>query len=219
MSKAPPLDRQKLRVFIHGLRKQNLLDMLERAIDLMPRTRLSALVEGHVDPADLRPDQLSAASLVADVRELSRASLAGEHHESFAVDSRNYREMSDGTRRWIAECNRLLERCVALGRKGHHPQAREAFELMFGLLRHIDEGRDDVVFFADEGGSWQVGVDWEQVLPAWFECVAKTAGPPDEYALMVLDAIDDFVDHDRERYLKLARAAADTKQRKALKGA
>jgi len=32
-------------------------------------------------------------------------------------------------------------------------EAREAFDILFGLLRHIDEGHDDVIFFADEGRS------------------------------------------------------------------
>jgi hypothetical protein len=36
----------------------------------------------------------------------------------------------------------------------------------------------DVIFFADEGGSWQVGVDWERVLPPWFgaERAARRGG-------------------------------------------
>lgn len=36
----------------------------------------------------------------------------------------------------------------------------------------------DVIFFADEGGSWQVGVDWERVLPPWFraERTARRGG-------------------------------------------
>ena len=38
-------------------------------------------------------------------------------------------------------------------------------DILFGLLNHIDKGNDSVVFFADEGGSWQVGVDWAKVLP------------------------------------------------------
>jgi hypothetical protein len=42
----------------------------------------------------------------------------------------------------------------------------QAFEIVFGLLDHIDECQDDVVFFADEGGSCQIGFDWEKVLPA-----------------------------------------------------
>jgi hypothetical protein len=45
---------------------------------------------------------------------------------------------------------------------------REAFELLFALLRRLDRDPDSVVFFADEGGSWQVGVDWRPALAAYF---------------------------------------------------
>ena len=34
-----------------------------------------------------------------------------------------------------------------------------------------------MIFFADEGGSWMVGVDWRQVLPAWFRVLSATASP------------------------------------------
>src|SRR5262249_24272214 len=41
----------------------------------------------------------------------------------------------------------------------------------FGL---IDEGHDDIVFFADEGGSWQVGIYWRKVFPPWFRCLSNS---------------------------------------------
>jgi hypothetical protein len=52
---------------------------------------------------------------------------------------------------------------------------RQAFGILFGLLDHLDEGRDDIVFFADEGGAWLVGVDWKAVLPPWFKVLSATA--------------------------------------------
>ncbi len=57
-----------------------------------------------------------------------------------------------------------------------------------------------IVFFADEAGSWQVGVDWREVLPAWFKCLRQTA-EPEEYARSVVG----IVRYDRERYLQKAR--------------
>jgi hypothetical protein len=52
--------------------------------------------------------------------------------------------------------------------KGDPVDVCQAFEIIFGLLDHIDECLDDVSFFADEARSWQVGVDWNKVLPSWF---------------------------------------------------
>src|SRR5438093_5397812 len=61
--------------------------------------------------------------------------------------------------------------------KSNPTEVRQAMDILFGLLNHIDKGDDDVIFFADEGGSWQVGVDWAKVLPVWFKVLSATAEP------------------------------------------
>jgi hypothetical protein len=149
------------------------------------------------------------------VKTFRDASLAGEYYEDFAVNSKNYMEMSRGTEAWIAECSRLLDRCVAASTKKRHREACESFEIIFGLLRHIDECLDDIIFFADEGGSWQVGVEWREVLSAWFACLAKTTDP-DQYARSVLDHIDEFVGYDHAWFLQKAKRIATPAQKKAL---
>ncbi len=50
-----------------------------------------------------------------------------------------------------------------------------AFDILFGLLDYIDQGNDDVIFFADEGGAWQVDVAWAKVLPSCFRVLSATA--------------------------------------------
>ncbi len=52
-----------------------------------------------------------------------------------------------------------------------------AFEILFGLLDSLEDGTGEGIFFAEEGGSWMVGVDWKKVLPAWFRVLAATAAP------------------------------------------
>jgi len=52
--------------------------------------------------------------------------------------------MSTGTRGWIAEFLRLLERCTAQARKGDFSETRAAIEICFALLRRIDECEDDI---------------------------------------------------------------------------
>ncbi len=212
------IDREKLRVFIRRLPAESQLKILDRAIDLLAKTRLGQLIDGYVDPVKLRPDGASPARLVAAVNRFRDASLRGDYYEDFAVNSKNFMQKSRGTQTWIAECDRLLDRCVALARKGGHAQARESFETLFALLRHIDKGYEDIVFFADEAGSWQVGVDWREVLPAWFKCLRQTAEPK-EYAGSVVGMVDGFVDYDREWYLQKARGLAGPEQKKALRSA
>jgi hypothetical protein len=83
------------------------------------------------------------------------------------------------------------------------------------LLRQIDETADEVIFFADEGGSWQVGVDWCTVLAAYFRCLAETASP-EEFSATVDRVITDFAEHERPEHMQTARAVASSVQQAAL---
>jgi hypothetical protein len=153
--------------------------------------------------------------LLDEVKAFDIASRAKKYYVSFNVNSRNCMESSTGTRAFIAECRRQLDRCVAHASKGAAAETREAFDTIFALLRHIDEGNDDVVFFADEGGSWQVGVDWRKVFPAWFRCLSKSA-EPSEFASAVVATVDGFEEYSRDTYFAAARKIATAEQRKAL---
>ena len=64
------------------------------------------------DVATLGPDGKAKCTLLAEVQALESASLKGEYYESFNVSSKNFLETSSGTRAWIAECRRLLGRCI-----------------------------------------------------------------------------------------------------------
>jgi len=210
------IDRDKLRVRLRRLRKDDLLNLLDRAIDMVPKTRLPALVKGYANPNELRPDDTARRGLIEGVTRFHQASLRGDYYEDFMVNSRNFMEKSAGAKTWIAECERLFDLCVAATGKRPGGEVRQAFEMLFGLLGHIDECHDDVVFFADEGGAWQVGIDWRRVMPVYFASLAETS-TPGEYARAVRGRIKDFVDHDRDRYLKAARKAASPAQKRALR--
>ena len=94
-------------------------------------------------------------------------------------------------------------------------EVREAMDILIGLLGHIDECNDDVVFFADEGGSWQVGVDWARVLPVWFKVLSATAGP-EEFAGRITALLSNHYCYGRDKMLAIARRTATPDQRKAL---
>jgi hypothetical protein len=211
------IDRDKLRAAIRKLGDEHVCYMLDDAFDLLPESKLVKLVGQYLDVAKLRPDAKAKGTLLAEVQTFERASLEGEYYESFNVSSKNFLETSTGTRAWIAECRRLLGRSIE-AKKVSPAEVRDALERIFGLLRHIDEGHDDIVFFADEGGSWQVGVDWAKVFPCWFACLAATAAP-EEYARQVLAAVDEFEKFRRGKHLATARRIATPEQRKALRAA
>jgi len=211
----PRVDHDKLNAAVRRLSKRAACDLLEEALNLLPERSILRIAKGYLDPRDIRPDPPRKGGLLAAIRKFQEASLRGEYYESFRVDSRNFMEKSDGTEAWIAECNRLLGRCMDEVKSRRFPEAKEGFDILFSLLHKLDESPDDIIFFADEAGVWQVGVEWERVLPAFFRSLAATANP-EEYAREALKAIDDFVDHDRNRYLAAARRCAKAAQRAAL---
>jgi hypothetical protein len=154
--------------------------------------------------------------LLEEVRRFHGASLNGDYYESFNVNSKNFMEKSEGTEAFIAEFDRLIGKCIRAAGKGPRGPVREAFDLLFGLLRRIDEDPDSVVFFADEAGSWQVGVDWRSALPAYFQCLADGVAA-EEFAREVDRTISDFADYERPKLLAAARRVANVEQKAVLR--
>jgi hypothetical protein len=211
------IDRDKLRAEVRKLGNEFVFFMLDDAIEVLPPARLHQIAKKYLDLKRLRPDAEKATNpgLLADVELFEKTSLAGGYYESFFVNSKNCTQQSAGTSAWIAGFLRLLDRCVINAKKDNPAEVREAMDILFGLLNHIDEGHDDVIFFADEGGSWQVGVDWAKVLPIWFTVLSATA-EPEEYAGRITALLSGHYRYGRDKMLAIARRTATTHQRKAL---
>jgi hypothetical protein len=188
-----------------------------RAIDLLPVAALERIAKKYIDLSRLRTESngQTKTTLLADVKSFDRASRAGEYYESFMANSGNFTAQSTGTTAWIATCHRLLDRCVAEDKVMAPAELRDAFDVLFGLLDYIDQGNGDVIFFADEGGAWQVDVDWTKVLPPWFRVLSVTATPK-EYAERITSLIRHHCNYDRDRMLAAASASAAAEQREAL---
>jgi hypothetical protein len=179
---APAIDRAKLRAAIRKMGDEYVFYMLDDAIEALPPATLAKIAGQYIQLDRLRPDPARSktrASEIDDVTAFDAAARRGEYYVGFNVNSKNFMQLSTGTRAFVADCRRLLDRCVAQSTKGRC--ACPAFGILAALLRYVDEGNDDVVFFADEGGSWQVVGDWAKIFPAWFKCLAKHADP-DEFA-------------------------------------
>lgn len=215
--KPAAIDKDKLRAAVRKLGHEYVFYMLDDAIDLLPPAKLHQIAKKYLDLKSLRPDSeiTAKANLLTAVKDFDKASHAGEFYESFMVNSKNYMEQSEGTTAFIAEYRRLLDRCVAEEKKVTPDEARGAFDILFGLLDYIDECNDDVIFFADEGGSWQVGVDWDRVLPPWFRALSATAAPG-EYAERITALLEHHYNYGRDKMLAVARKTATPEQRKAL---
>lgn len=209
------IDRDKLRAAVRREGSECIFQMLDVAITLLPQAKLRKLIKGYLNPAELRPDGEGNQELAAEVEAFQKASLAGKYYQAFAVNSKNFTDTSSGTLAWIADCRRLLDRCVAQAKKEEPATVCQAFEVVFSLLDRIDAGNDDILFFADEGGSWALGVDWEKVLPAWFKVLSAGAEPAD-YARRVALVLTQHYKYGTAKMLAVARRIASPAQLQAL---
>ena len=207
------LDLNSVRADLRTLNRGSLLIIAERAIELLPATQLSALLSDFVQPT-VPPAEADNApvSLLDEVRAFYDAAMAGKYYKTVEINNRGRQEQSESTDAFISEFDRLLRRCIPAAGQEMHSEAHSSFELLFGLLRHIDDGNDDVLFFADEGSASDVGVNWRTALPAYFSCLAKTSSP-EEFARTVDFSIEDFSPSDRPHYLTVARNVANVAQR------
>lgn len=212
----PQIDRQKLRAFVRKLDEGAIYELLDRAIELLPASKLATLVDGYASPDTLKGDGASKETLLSQVRDFHASALRGDHYDAFAVNSRNYTSKSRGTQRFIADFHRHLDACIAASRKQATRQhAKESFELLFDLLRQIDECRIDIVFFADEAGAWQVNVRWPKVLPAYARCLSAAADP-EEFATGIARVMETLSPWERDTTLPLVRKSATKQQNAAL---
>lgn len=214
-----PIDASYLRKLIRSeLDTKDLLNLLDRAIELIPEERWPEWVDKFFDLDLLSVDQVSDSSLLEEVSDFYQQSIDRVYYEDFEVNSKNFMKQSRGTINWIRECNRLIKYCVQETQKGEENPSlvREAFEKLFTLLDELNKGDDYIIFFADEAGSWQVGVDWDDVLPSYFKILALVT-EPDEYAEYVIKIVKSQVDYNSQNYYNLALKPANPAQKKALK--
>ena len=210
------IDRDKLRQVMRKMDDDMIYFLLDDAIDLLSDTKLTKLVGNYLDLTNLRMDG-DERSPIEEVKTFHKVSLEGGYYEEIDVHSKNFIQNSRGTQAWISDCTRLLDRLVAMSHKKGSPEIAAAFDLIFELLEKIDEG-NDIVFFADEGGSWRVYVNWEKVFPGYFKSLT-VAAESGYYAERVVELVDLYQKRDREKYLATARRVATAVQKKALRGA
>jgi hypothetical protein len=70
-----PIDRDKLREHIRKLPGESLLVFLDRAVDMLPDSKLPRLIKDYIRPSDLLTDKNSDKGLLNAVRAFHKASL------------------------------------------------------------------------------------------------------------------------------------------------
>jgi hypothetical protein len=196
------IDRERLWWTMRGLDRGDLMQLLARALAEVPATRLESVFRDRAHPGDIGARQDEPVDEVhVEVKKFCDLARKGHFYEPVPYRGS---EQSRGTQEFVARCNVLFNRCVEEHGRADPRDLRTAFELLLDLMRQIDDG-EEVVYFTDEAGSWQVGVVWTTVLPAYFSCHARTATKA-QFQTMVERAL---AGHGAQAQPELLRAAED----------
>lgn len=176
------------------LEREHLLVLFARTLRFAPLSCLE-LFGDHAHPHEIGDTQLSEPRPLVDAaREFVEAALAGAFYEDFRVNSHNCTDKSGGTQMFEAQLDLLFDRCVEEASGPQPAQVVTAYELLFQLLRQIDRfERDDIVFFADEGGVWQFTLNWTRILPPYVACLAKVTDR-EQFERKAETVIEEFAD-------------------------
>ena len=200
------VDRERLWWAMRALDRGDLMQLLVRALAEVPPGRLEVVFRDRARPGDVGAGaDEQDGGVRADVEKFCDLARTGHFYE--AIPYRGS-EQSHGTQEFVARCHVMFDRCVAAeGERADPRQLRSAFEMLFDLMRRVDDGQE-IVHFTDEAGAWQIGVVWERVHPAYFKCLARTA-TEGEVGPAVDRAIADYVEHGSHKRPDLRRAAED----------
>jgi hypothetical protein len=196
------IDEERLWWTMQGLDRDALMVLFARALAEVPVVRLERVFRDYVRPGQIGASKEQAEQgLLANVEKFYGLARRGHFYEEIPYRGS---QQSRGTELFVARCNALFDRSVALSGSGEPAEVRAAIEMLMDLMRRIDE--EDIVYFTDEAGAWQVHVLWDRVLPAYFVCLARTA-TRSEYQAAVDRALADFGAEDMRTLNELRQAA------------
>jgi hypothetical protein len=205
------VNNEKAWSVLQRMDREALLVVLSRALRCLAADQLETVFRDYAWPHEVgEVGEPEERPLIAAVREFTEAALRGKYYQDFFVNSQNFMSKSRKTQDFGAKLATLLDRCVAEAAYAEPAQVSGAYELLFELLREIDKFEKDIVFFADEGGVWQFGIQWKRVLPSYFRCLHLAFGP-EEAVRRAETFIEEIVDAcDREGAREMLRQAART---------
>jgi hypothetical protein len=160
---------------LRRLERENLLVLFARALRFVPPVNFEVIFGDHAHPDEIGDAvPVERTALPDAVREFVEAARRSEFYEEFVVSSHNCTETSRGTQAFQAQLDLLFDRCMEEASGSDAGDVVEAYDLLFELLREIDRfDRDDIVFFADEGGVWPFNINWKRVLPPFLRSLAS----------------------------------------------
>lgn len=188
------VNHDKVWAVIRHVPREGLLLLLSRGVKYLPVSALEAVFGQHAHPHQVGDvEEPETTALLEQVRDFVESALRGDFYQDFFVNSRNSTDKAAKTQEFGARLDLIFDRLIAEANRTVATEICTAYELLLTLLREIDKFDRDIVFFADEGGTWQLSIDWKRVLPPYFRCLAEIHDWQ-EFECRALAAIDEFVD-------------------------
>ena len=186
------MNKDQLLAFWKTQKPRVLIDLLEAAYDEMNTEQRWEVFGKAVKKA--KPLAVDGKSLLEDVKQFQRDSLAGAYYAPFNVNSKNFSHIPEETRAWFERLGDLLSDSARLSQQGDHRCAVACFGVLYELVEAM--GRGEEIVFADEYGTWMIPVDEKKIIAAYLASLAATS-TPEQYAAAALplirrDSIESF---------------------------
>ena len=207
------MNKERLFEFLAGQDSEVLMEILEAAYDEMNTGQRCAVFGEAMGKA--KPATIDGETLLEDVEEFQRDSVAGKYYAPFDINSKNFTHVPEETQAWFDRLGDLLTDSSQLSGQGDHVHAVACFRVLYELVDAMASG--DEIVFADEYGTWMIPVDEKTVIAAYLASLAVTT-TPQEYAAAVLPLVrrDSMESFSKKTYASAMRAA-DKEQKACLK--
>lgn len=203
------MDKTKLFEFLSTQNASVLLSLLNAAYDEMDYDQRQA-VFWRINQT-LPPAPVDGETLLEEVEEFQRESLAGQYYAPFDINSKNWTHVPEETGEWFERLGDLLQASAQLTAQGDHLHAVACFGTLYALIDLMEHGEE--IVFAEELGSWMIPGDKKQYVAAYMASLAATA-TAEEFTAAALPLIrnDSWHSFADEVHLSAIRAADQTQK-------
>ena len=156
------MNKEPLFAFLEEQDSPTLLNFLEAAYEEMSTEQRWSVFGKALKKA--KPLRVQGKSLLEDVEDFQRDSLAGSYYAPFDINSKNFMHVPEETRAWFERIGDLLADSMRLSEQGDHAHAVACFRILYQLVDVMESG--DEIVFADEYGSWMIPGDKKKAHPA-----------------------------------------------------
>jgi hypothetical protein len=167
------MDKTRLFQFLSTQDPPFLLDLLSASYDEMNYDQRQAVFWRISQTLPIAP--VKGETLLAEVEQFHRESLASAYYEPFDINSKNWTYVPEETKEWFERLGDLLQASAQLTAQGDHLHAVACFGILYELIDAMESGKD--IVFADEIGSWMIPGDEKQYIAAYMTSLAATATP------------------------------------------